>query len=90
MLIKEMKNMGPKMQLWLHEIGIKDSEQLAKFDPFDVYARLKQKFPQISLNALYALIGAIENRDWQEVKRQDRSEILLRLDDMGIAPKKTK
>jgi DNA transformation protein len=35
---------------------------------------------------LYALIGAIEGRHWQEVKRERRTEILLRLDEMGLAP----
>ena len=38
----------------------------------------------MSLNLLYALIGAVENRDWREVARYDRTSILLRLQDMGL------
>lgn len=51
-----------------------------------MYAQLRRTVPGISLNALYALIGAIENVSWQEIKRQRRTEIILRLEDMGIAP----
>ena len=38
----------------------------------------------MSLNLLYALIGAVENRDWRDVARDDRAGILLRLQDMGL------
>ena len=52
-----------------------------------MYAELKVKVPGTSLNFLYALIGAIDDVHWQEVKRTRRTEILLRLDEMGIAPR---
>jgi DNA transformation protein len=38
----------------------------------------------VSLNLLYALIGAVEDRDWRDVAREDRTAILLRLEDMGL------
>ena len=68
-------------------IGIESIEQLRARDPFEVYAELKVKVPGTSLNFLYALIGAIDDVHWQEVKRTRRTEILLRLDEMGIAPR---
>lgn len=39
------------------------------------------------MNLLYALMGAQEDRDWREIARERRSEALLRLDDMGLAPR---
>lgn len=81
------RNLGPKSQACLRGIGILTAEQLARRDPFVVYARLKAEVPGVSLNLLYALIGAIEDCDWREIKRERRSEILLRLDQMGAAPK---
>ena len=36
---------------------------------------------------LYGLIGAVEDVHWQEIKRTRRTQILLRLEEMGIAPK---
>jgi DNA transformation protein len=85
--LQDMKNVGAKFGLALARVGIESPQQLQAADPFDVYARLKRDVPGTSLVALYALIGAMEDQHWLEVKRERRTEILLRLDDMGIAPK---
>jgi len=71
----------------LRSIGIASLEALRARDPFAVYAVLKANVPGTSLNFLYGLIGAIEDVHWQEIKRTRRTEILLRLEEMGIAPK---
>ncbi len=76
--------LGPKSRQWLGAIGITSPDQLKAQDPFAVYARLKATQPAVSLNLLYALIGAAEDRDWRDVARQDRLTILLRLEDMGL------
>ncbi len=86
MRIRDLKGLGPKTEQMLSVIGITHAEQLFASDPFEVYAQLRQKVPGTSLNALYALIGAIENVHWQAIKQQRRTEIILRLEDMGIAP----
>ena len=82
-----LKGLGPRCAEGLLGIGIESIEQLRARDPFEVYAELKVKVPGTSLNFLYALIGAIDDVHWQEVKRTRRTEILLRLDEMGIAPR---
>ena len=82
-----MKNLGPKTEGMLARIGITTQEQLLQADPFEVYARLKKEVPGTSLVALYALIGAIDGKHWQDVKRDRRTEILVRLDDLGLAPR---
>lgn len=82
-----MRNLGPKSRAWLAGLGIEDLAALRRNDPFRVYARLKAKGVPVSLNLLYALIGAVEDRDWREVQRAERSAILLRLDDLGLAPR---
>jgi DNA transformation protein and related proteins len=71
----------------LSHVGITTPTQLLQSDPFEVYARLKRQVPGTSLVALYALIGAIEGQHWLDVKRERSTEILIRLDDMGIAPR---
>lgn len=76
--------LGPTSQRWLLDIGITTPEQLKAQDPFEVYARIKATQPRASLNLLYALIGAVEQRDWRDVARHDRTSILLRLQDMGL------
>jgi DNA transformation protein len=86
MKLSDLKGLGPKMEALLPTVGIESAQQLLASDPFEVYARLKRAVPNTSLNALYALIGAIENRHWLEIKRERRTEILLRFDEMGLAP----
>ncbi|MBB5205101.1 DNA transformation protein [Inhella inkyongensis] len=81
-------NLGPKSRLWLAELGIHTGAQLRQRDAFVVYADLKRRQPGASLNLLYALLGAQQDCHWQQVKREQRSDILLRLDDMGLAPKR--
>ena len=87
MSVASLKGLGPRSAEALLGIGIESIEQLRVRDPFEVYAELRVKVPGTSLNFLYALIGAIDDVHWQEVKRTRRTEILLRLDEMGIAPR---
>ena len=87
MSVASLKGLGPRSAEALLGIGIESIQQLRARDPFEVYAELKVKVPGTSLNFLYALIGAIDDVHWQEVKRTRRTEILLRLDEMGIAPR---
>ena len=55
-------------------------------DPYALYAKLKPK-KGIGLNSIYAIIGARENLSWLEIKKTRKTEILMRLDDMGLSPK---
>lgn len=87
MRLSELKNLGPKSEEWLPKVGIYTAEQLRASDPYEVYAKLKETVPGTSLNALYALMGAAEDRHWLEIKQERRTEILLRLDAMGLAPR---
>lgn len=82
-----MKGIGEMSWNMLASIGISSPEALQARDPFEVYATLHRMKITRSINMLYALIGAIENKHWQDIARERRTEILLRLDEMGIAPK---
>lgn len=82
-----MPGFGPKSTEALAYIGITSIEQLRERDAFDTYARLKQHAAGTSRNFLYAILAAQEQSDWREVARTRRTEILLRLDEMGLAPK---
>lgn len=85
--LRDMKGLGPRCAAWLPLVGIETPAQLRAADPFDVYARLRAVVPGFGLNGLYALIGAIEDCDWRVIARERRAEILLRLEDLGLAPR---
>ncbi|MCV2351681.1 TfoX/Sxy family protein [Paucibacter sp. Y2R2-4] len=82
-----MRGLGPSSRAQLAALGIHTLEQLRQHEPVALYARLKQQWPAANMNLLYALIGAQEDLDWRQVARERRSELLLRLDDLGLAPR---
>lgn len=84
--IQQLKGLGPKSQEMLAQIGVGSVEVFLNTDPFELFRRLKQHSPETSLNMLYAIIGAQEGVDWRLIARQRKTEILLRLDEMGLAP----
>jgi DNA transformation protein and related proteins len=80
--LASLRGLGPTSTRWLVELGIVSAAQLRACDPFELYLRIKAKRGSASINLLYALIGAIEDRDWRDVAKQDRTTILMRLDDL--------
>ena len=81
-----LKGFGPKSTQMLQKVGISSIEELMQIDPYQLYSQLKKNLPGTSLNMLYAIIAAQEGTDWREVARNRKTEILFRLDDMGLAP----
>jgi DNA transformation protein len=68
----------------LASVGVDSVAQLREADLFELYGAIKRRHAGASLNLLYALIGAVEGRDWREVARAERTSVLLRLDAMGL------
>jgi DNA transformation protein and related proteins len=80
--LASLRGLGPMSVAMLGEAGIDTTAKLKANDPFALYLKIKRKRGNVSINLLYALIGAIEDRDWRDVARTDRTAILLTLDDM--------
>lgn len=60
------------------------------FGPCYVVVRMNSDLHSMKgmgLNSIYAIIGARENVSWLEVAKIRKTEILMRLDDLGLAPK---
>ena len=85
--IRDLKGFGPRSEEIFAEVGIHSVEEFMAADPYELYAELKLKVKGTGLNSMYAILGAREDRHWQEIKQQHKTEILMRLDDMGLAPK---
>jgi len=85
--LRDLKGFGPKSEEILAQVDINSVEQFFEIDPYDLYAILKAKVKGTGLNSIYAIIGAREDLHWQEVSRTRKEEILMKLDDMGLAPK---
>ncbi|HWP18510.1 MAG TPA: TfoX/Sxy family DNA transformation protein [Burkholderiaceae bacterium] len=81
------RNLGPRSRELLARAGVHTHEELVREDALELYVRLKALDARVSLNMLYALVGAQEGLDWREVQRERRTELLLRLEDLGHAPR---
>ena len=76
-----LRNLGPRTTQRLASIGITTPSRLRRVGPIAAFVRLKRAHRGVSLNALYALVGAIEGLHWTEVRRTRRLDLLLAVDD---------
>jgi len=85
--IRDLQGLGPKSEAMLAQIGVLTIDDFMAADPFELYHRLQTSNISAGLNFLYAMIGAQQNCHWQTVAKEQKTAILLRLDEMGLAPK---
>lgn len=75
-----LRNLAPRSAALLASAGIRTPAQLRRAGAVAAFRRTRRVVPNASLNLLYALLGALEDRDWREVRRSDRLSLLLALD----------
>jgi DNA transformation protein len=85
--IRDLRNLGPRSEQLLAEIGIYSVAQLRERGAVRTYVQLKRAGVANSLNMLWALAGAMEpwpeGRHWREVSRGDtRLSLLLAVEDL--------
>jgi DNA transformation protein len=75
--VTSLPNLGPKTARLLAEIGVETESDLRHLGAAEAYRRLKFQFGrQVSLNALYALAGALEGRDWRSFDAREKARLL--------------
>lgn len=84
--LRDLNGFGPKSEEILAKVDIFTVEDFMAVDPYKLYKKIVP-MKGIGLNSIYAIIGARENLPWLEVAQTRKTEILIRLDDMGLAPK---
>jgi DNA transformation protein and related proteins len=85
--IRDLRNLGPKTESMLAEIGIRTADQLRVRGAVQAYVDLKRAGVTNSMNSLWALAGALEpwpeGRHWREVARgESRLSLILAVEDM--------
>jgi DNA transformation protein len=81
MNIADLPNFGPKSQKMLERAGINSVEQLRKLGAVRAYVQVKS-VAKVSLNLLWAMEGALTDRHWLEVAKNDRLSLLMQLEEM--------
>ena len=89
--LSKLPGLGLKSEQMLFAIGISTKAQLEQIGAIEAFIRLKQHGIQSknkpSLNMLYALVGALANRDWREIAQHERLALLTALDSAAEAEK---
>ena len=79
-MISRLRNIGPKSEAMLARAGIRSVRELQRLGSVRAYVMAKRSGADVSLNLLWAIEGALTNRPWQEVAKNDRLALLLQLE----------
>ena len=86
--IATLKNLGPTTARDLAEVGVATFAQLQEVGPVDTWHRLNELRPkQYSLVGLYALAGALLDKEWKDLPAEYRTQLR---DDAAKSGKKAK
>jgi DNA transformation protein len=85
--IRDLRNLGPRSEALLAQIGIRSVEELRRRGAPRTYVELKRAGLVSSLNMLWALAGALEpwpeGMHWRAVARGEaRLSLLLAVEDL--------
>ena len=79
-MIPKLKNLGPRSQEMLAAAGIKSENQLRKMGSAAAFVAVKRAGCTPSLNLLWAIEGALTDRDWKEVAKNDRLSLFTQVE----------
>ena len=79
--IRDLRGLGAKSEESLAQVGIRSVDDLRAIGPVMAFYRLRMRSRERgealpSMNFLYALVGALSDRPWQEVARSERADLL--------------
>lgn len=68
--LQTLRNIGPAMAERLYSIGIKKPEQMERYDPGEIYEKLREREGgKLDKCALYLLRGAVLDISWPKCKK---------------------
>jgi DNA transformation protein and related proteins len=83
--LEALRKLGPASRQMLIAAGIESDEQLRALGAVRAYLAVKRANARASLNLLWALEGVLTGKHWRVVAREDRTGLLLQLDDAAHA-----
>lgn len=79
-MIGKLRNLGPHSQEMLAAAGIKTEHQLRARGAVAAFIAVKRAGCTPSLNLLWAIEGALTERDWKDVAKNDRLSLLTQVE----------
>jgi DNA transformation protein len=79
--VSQLQGLGEKSAKCLNEIGIYKRSDLEKTGVVNVFMDLKEEGSiKPSLNFLYAMVGALENKHWAKIAKEEKGRLLMELE----------
>ena len=78
--LSQLRNLGPKSAAWLESVGIRSVEEIRRIGPVTAYQLVRLRYPQASLNLLWALAAGLQDRDWREVTPEEKQSLRKRIE----------
>jgi DNA transformation protein len=79
--IENLRNIGAVSGAWLQEAGIGTTADLKRLGPALAYRLVKQRQSKTSLNLLWAMAAGLADKDWRELTKVEKEELLLQIED---------
>ncbi len=80
--ITELRNLGPRSEYYLSEIGINDEKDLREAGYMAAYVSVKTMFPRtMNLMALYAIYGAITGENCIKLSKDTKERLKKELEE---------
>jgi len=86
-MIQKLRNLGEASSRMLAAADINSVTQLQALGSAAAYVAVKQAGCTPSLNLLWAIEGALTDRDWQEVAKNDRLSLLMQVEELEKSQK---
>lgn len=74
--VKNLLNLGPKCETWLHPVGIRTLGDLKRMPLEELYESVKRRTPQCNAVFLYAIFGALTNTHWNLIPPDVKQQLL--------------
>ena len=84
--LSDLRNLGSRSIAMLEAIGIGTQAELAACGAIAAFIAIKQAGQPATLNLLWAMEGALTDRDWRQVSRHDKLHLLTELELRGALP----
>ncbi len=81
--LSQLKGLGSKSESELNEIGIFTRDDLEEAGAVQAFLALRASSPNTSLNFLYAMVGALEDKSWLDIAKEEKGKLLLELEDFA-------
>ena len=73
--LTSMPNIGREMARKLHALGINSAEELRELGAEAAFLQLKMTWPQVCLVHLYALEGAVQDKEFNNLPEARKKEL---------------